>query len=104
MIEFINVKKKFKQGTIVLSGVTFNIKKGEFVFITGESGSGKSTLSEPPPLAEVGASCFNVLSVSFRLVLPELHKRKFRWSPPYFVFTTVMLPIPCKYDNLLSLC
>ena len=44
MIEFINVKKKYKQGAIALNGISFNIKKGEFVFVTGESGSGKSTL------------------------------------------------------------
>lgn len=44
MIRFENVYKTYKTGTDALSGVSFKIDDGEFVFVIGKSGSGKSTL------------------------------------------------------------
>ncbi len=44
MITFTAVTKRFGQDTPALNNLTFQVQKGEFVFLTGPSGSGKSTL------------------------------------------------------------
>ncbi len=47
VVEAIDVKKYYKMGKIIvkaLDGVSFNVKKGEYVSIMGPSGSGKTTL------------------------------------------------------------
>jgi len=44
MIHFYHVTKKFDRYSTALHDVTFQIEKGDFVFLTGPSGAGKSTL------------------------------------------------------------
>ena len=44
MIRFENVFKRYPNGREALSGVSFNMERGDFVFLTGPSGAGKSTL------------------------------------------------------------
>jgi cell division transport system ATP-binding protein len=44
VIRFENVHKRYPTGREALNGVSFNLERGEFAFITGPSGAGKSTL------------------------------------------------------------
>ena len=43
MIQFINVTKEYRNGTVGLKDINVKIEDGEFVFIVGSSGAGKST-------------------------------------------------------------
>ena len=44
MIQLFNVAKSYGGGTPALADVSFEVKKGEFIFLTGPSGAGKTTL------------------------------------------------------------
>jgi cell division transport system ATP-binding protein len=44
MIEFQSVSKQYSADALALSDVSFNIGKGELVYLAGPSGAGKSTL------------------------------------------------------------
>lgn len=44
MIRFSNVTKRFPNGAEALKDISFQVKKSEFLFLTGHSGAGKSTI------------------------------------------------------------
>lgn len=46
MVGFTGVYKKYPNGTIAMSNVSFKVEKGEFVFVVGSSGSGKTTMTK----------------------------------------------------------
>jgi len=110
MIRFNQVNKRYPGGYQALKNVSFEIAKGEMVFITGHSGAGKSTLLkliaaiERPNLGSVIVNNQNVGVLKER-ALPYLrrnlgiifqdHKLLFDRS----VFDNVMLPLQiCGFD------
>ena len=44
MIKFINVSKRYDSGYEALAQLSFDVKQGELVFLTGHSGAGKTTI------------------------------------------------------------
>ena len=52
MIQFTSVHKRYPNGRDALSGVSFELAKGEMAFLTGPSGAGKSTLLKLVALIE----------------------------------------------------
>jgi cell division transport system ATP-binding protein len=44
VIEFRGVSKRYDGGDVGLDGATFQVRRGEFMFLVGATGSGKSTL------------------------------------------------------------
>ncbi len=80
MIEFHNVSAGYSRNSRVLEGISFNIDKGEFVFLTGPSGSGKSTLLKLiyheliPQTGEVTVADFSSKKIKRRKV-PYLRRK-----------------------------
>ncbi|MFT0213421.1 cell division ATP-binding protein FtsE [Pseudomonas sp. F1_0610] len=44
MIQFEQVAKRYPNGHVGLHELTFRVRQGEFIFVTGHSGAGKSTM------------------------------------------------------------
>jgi len=110
MIRFNQVNKRYPGGYQALKNVSFEIAKGEMVFITGHSGAGKSTLLkliaaiERPNLGSIIVNNQNVGALKDRAI-PYLrrnlgiifqdHKLLFDRN----VFDNVMLPLQiCGFD------
>ena len=59
MIRFEQVGKRYPNGHVGLHELSFRVRRGEFLFVTGHSGAGKSTLLRCcwPWSARPAASC-----------------------------------------------
>jgi cell division transport system ATP-binding protein len=104
MIRFDSVCKRYPQGHEALKNVTFQIDKGEMVFLTGHSGAGKSTLLkliaciEKPSSGEVLVDSTNVGRLSHAKI-PYLRRKvgvifqDHQLLPERTVFDNVALPL-----------
>jgi cell division transport system ATP-binding protein len=74
LVRFLKVAKEYPRGGVALSHVSFQIKKGEFCFLTGPSGAGKSTIlkmismEERPTHGDVWVSGLSLKEASRRQV------------------------------------
>ncbi|HUP01852.1 MAG TPA: cell division ATP-binding protein FtsE [Gemmatimonadota bacterium] len=80
MILFQNVSKEFPKTGLALKDVSFHLRRGEFLFLTGPSGAGKTTLlklvtmEERPTAGVVRVSGFSSEKVR-RREIPYLRRR-----------------------------
>lgn len=100
MIQLYNVTKIYTGDIPALQGITMQVQKGEFVFITGKSGAGKSTLlrlifrAELPTKGAVLVNNFNIARLQ-RQSIPFLRRnigvvfQDFKLLPQKTVFENI---------------
>jgi cell division transport system ATP-binding protein len=111
VIQFFHVSKRYPGGQLALRDVTFEIPRGQFVFLTGPSGAGKTTLlklifrQEVPSDGQIVVNGRNVSSLP-RSKIPYLRRsigvvfQDFRLIPRKTVFENVTyLPQVLGFDS-----
>jgi cell division transport system ATP-binding protein len=100
LIQFFHVSKRYPSGQSALEDVTFDIPRGQFVFLTGASGAGKTTLlrlifrEEVPTSGQILVNGRNVSSIP-QSKIPYLRRtigvvfQDFRLIPRKTVFENV---------------
>jgi cell division transport system ATP-binding protein len=100
LIQFFHVSKRYPGGQSALDDVTFDIPRGQFVFLTGASGAGKTTLlrmifrAEVPTSGQILVNGRNVASIP-QSKIPYLRRtigvvfQDFRLIPRKTVFENV---------------
>lgn len=80
LIIFENVSKIYEDGTTAIDNISFQIEKGEFVFIVGPSGAGKSTLTrlllheELPTYGDIKINNISVINLK-RKQIPYMRRQ-----------------------------
>ena len=100
MIQFFHVSKRYPGGQVGLEEVSFEVPRGQFVFLTGPSGAGKTTLlklifrEETPSRGQIVVNGRNVSSLPRRKI-PFLRRsigvvfQDFRLIPRRTVFENI---------------
>ncbi len=100
VIQFFHVSKQYPGGQLALDDVSFELPRGDFVFLTGPSGAGKTTLlklifrEEIPSQGQILVNGRNVASIP-RTKIPFLRRtisvvfQDFRLIPRKTVFENV---------------
>lgn len=93
IIEVKNLKKTYegKVPTYALKGVSFEVKKGEFVAIMGRSGSGKSTLLHQLGLLDIPTAGEIIMDGTSLVSFSEKQKTEFRLKKLGYVFQSYAL-------------
>ena len=100
VIEFRNVIKKYEGGDIGLDGATFNILRGDFVFVVGHSGSGKSTIMRLL-LKELDPTSGSIRVAGRELTeIPEKKVPYYRRNVGVVFQDYKLLPTRTVYDNV----
>lgn len=104
MIQVSNLSKSYGRERAVLTGISFTMTKGEFVYVTGTSGAGKSTLlrllygAEHPVSGSITINGMNVSRCS-SFALAQLRRKlglvfqDFKLLPDRSVFDNIALPL-----------
>jgi cell division transport system ATP-binding protein len=114
LLDVVKVSKTYPPDVIALDDISFNIQKGEIVFLTGRSGAGKTTLLklicclEKPTRGyiEIGG---NDLAKMKPVSIQELRQhigvayQNFRLLPKLTVFQNIAMPLEVCYMDRKSI-
>ena len=100
VIEAHHLTKDYRPGTHALKDVSFEVAKGEFVFLTGPSGAGKSTLLRLLLRADVPSSGDLVVNGRNLARLSGPQVQAYRRSVGFVFQDFKLIPRKTVYDNI----
>jgi cell division transport system ATP-binding protein len=100
VIEAHHLTKDYRPGTHALKDVSFEVAKGEFVFLTGPSGAGKSTLLRLLLRADVPSSGDLVVNGRNLARLSPPQVQAYRRSVGFVFQDFKLIPRKTVYDNI----